>query len=290
MTSVKDALYLYAIQVAAVLADLMQRCGLTPPAEAVLVRAVVATTAALVLATAVGAYTAATLSRDKRDAVLIVGVCGENDAASPGKTTLFKTLRSGTPPALAPVTSMEPNELKFVPVSHGLDAARSSSARSRAAVRWIDFPGHPRVRSRLDSFLVDARCVVFVVDAAAFASQARRDAVMLLDVLAHPSVRTYSTPVLVFCNKNDVPGAATPAAVRARLQAEIERARTARRAAPAAVGSATAAGDDPDARVLGFDNTPFVFDHAFGPVSFASGSALKKDVMAVVNFVRSSFL
>eukprot|EP00171_Calliarthron_tuberculosum_P006533 IDg6533t1 len=285
MTSIIDAVYVYATRIAAVVAGIMLRFGLTPPSEPLLARAVLAATITLFAAVVASAYTAATLSRDKRDAVLIVGVCGEGDAASPGKTTLFKTLRSGVPPALSPVTSMEPNEATFAPVARGLDAARSPSARARTAVRWIDFPGHARIRAKLNSYLADARCVVFVVDAPAFTAQARRDAALLHDVLVHPTVQQYATPVLVFCNKSDIPGAAAPDAVRLRLQAELERARISLRAAPAAV----AAVDDTDVPMLGFENTPFVFDHAFGPVSFASGSALKKDVMAVVNFVRSSF-
>lgn len=261
----------------------MLRAGITPPKDELLVRAVLATAIVLALSLAYAALHLLSSRRDKRDTVLIVGSSGLDESPSVGKTTLFTVLRNGDPPLLTPVPSMEPNEAVFPP-----RAARAAPAtRAPTSVRWVDFPGHARVRPRLSRFLERARCVVFVVDAARFAQDARRDAAFLYDVLVHASVERHLTPVLVFCNKSELAGAVSPAAVRARLQAEIERARGARKGGLAEVD---ADDEGEEGRQLGIDGMPFVFDHAHGPVSFSGGSALKNDVVGVVNFVRSSFL
>ncbi len=280
-----EAVQQHVLRLAAQLSHLMRDFGLTPPSDTVLLRAVIITLVSLVLTALFAAYALfSTITRDPRDSVLLVGVCGESDLPSPGKTTLFKTIRNGQPPRYACVPSMETTEDVFVPSTHF-----SRGTRPDTPVRWVDIPGHPRVRTpELSKHIPRARCVVFVVDASTFSASARRDATLLHDVLVHEDVVKRATPVLIFCNKSDVSNAASPASVKARLQAELERARIARNASLTSV-KGDKREEDQVAR-LGFDNTPFVFDHAFGPVSFGAGSALNKDVMPVLNFVRSSFL
>lgn len=273
------------LRLAIQLSDVMRDFGLTPPSETVLLRAVFITLVSLILGTLFASYSLfATITRDPRDSVLLVGICGESDLPSPGKTTLFNTIRNGSPPRYGCVPSMQTNEAVFAPSAHF-----SRGTRADTPVRWVDVPGHPRVRTpELAKHIPRARCVVFVIDATAFSTSARRDATLLHDVLVHQDVVKRATPVLIFCNKSDLTNAASPAAVKARLQAELERARIARNA-----GLTSVKGDkreEDEVARLGFDNTPFVFDHTFGPVSFAAGSALTKEVMPVINFVRSSFL
>lgn len=285
MEYVPEVLPRSAQRLADALSELMLRAGITPPKDELLVRAVLASAIVFILSLAYAAFLLFSARRDKRDTVLIAGSSGADDNPSVGKTTLFKVLRNGDPPQLTPVPSMEPNEAVFPP-----RAARAAPAtRAPTSVRWVDFPGHARVRPRLTEYLEQARCVVFVVDASRFAQDARRDAAFLYDILVHPAVERYSTPVLVFCNKSEATGAVSPAAVRARLQAELERARGTKKSGLAEVNADDEV-EGEGGRQLGFDNVPFVFDHAHGPVSFSSGSALKNDVVGVVNFVRSSFL
>ena len=82
-------------------------------------------------------------------------------------------------------------------------------------------------------------------------------------------------------------GRVTPKSGFTRLQTELEHILVSRRRA--LTGSAGER-DDSDGSALGLDGTPFTFDHVSSSVTFVSDSAYKLDAMAVVNFVRSSFL
>lgn len=227
-------------------------------------------------------------NRDKRNAVLLLGISGEHDSPASGKTTLFKTLRYGSVPKHGTVPSMSPNDAIFIP--HG-------ASEPFTALRWIDFPGHPRLRHTLHTYLSMAKCVVFVIDAQRFTAQARKDAELLFDALTDPAIAARDTPFLIFCNKTDVAGCAKTVTVRTRLEAELERTRSAHSLSLKSAGVAadgrgnqSAVGEEEDRVALGYEGEPFSFDHARSTVSFASGSAMTGDVDAVINFVRSSFL
>lgn len=116
-------------------------------------------------------------------------------------------------------------------------------------------------------------------------------------MLTNPVVADKATPLLVFCNKSDTAAHAKTIVVQTRLEAELQRVRAAnnsslRSAAVATDGSGnqTALGEEEERVPLGYDGEPFSFDHASGPITFASGSALTNDVEAIINFARSSFL
>lgn len=274
----------YALSIAAFLSTQMQSFGVEPPSEAVMLRAIFFTFVALILAVPVALLILLGYSRNQRDTVLIVGISGEKDEPSPGKTTLFKTLQyasASNTAAFSCVPSMEVNEAVFPPPS------------SSKANRWIDIPGHARIcTTSLDTYIPRARCIIFVLDGSTFSSNARKSAVLLHDILIHQTVRTNSLPVLVFCNKSDLSTSSSVPisidAVKLRLQAELERIRTSKAVELKSVRAADQRVEDEHR--LGFSNIPFEFDHAFGPVSFAIGAATTKDIGAVVNFVRSSFL
>lgn len=220
-------------------------------------------------------------SRNNRDAVLILGISGEGDAPAVGKTTLFKALRYGQQPKFGTVPSMKINEATFS--AHGVSPQR--------AVRWADFPGHARLRPKLDEYLCVARCIVLVVDATRFVAQARRDAELLHEVLTHPVVAKNGTPLLVFLNKCDVSGMAL-STVQTRLEAELERARVAK-AGELRLAAVVDGDDDREGNekrvALGFDNETFSFDQAASDVCFGSGSALTGDVNEVTEFVSDCF-
>lgn len=259
-----------------------------PLSQNVLVDALVVTVLVLMVSI-LGITMSALLSRrDTRNAVLIVGISGDSDAPAVGKTALFKALRYGALPKHGTVPSMAVNDATFVP--HG-------TSHSAPPLRWIDFPGHPRLRHTLHSYLTMAKCIVFVVDGQRFTAQGRKDAELLFDILTDPFVADHGTPLLIFCNKSDVSNPAKIVTVQTRLEAELERARAAnsstlQSAAVAADGSGNqgALAEEEERAQLGYENESFSFDHAPGPVTFASGSAATNDVEAIINFARSSFL
>lgn len=261
------------------LASKLTEIGFSPPAEAALIDALIITAFFLLLSLIVLLTPS---KRDQRNAVLLVGVSGENDAPSVGKTTLFKYLRYGSLLKHGTVPSLQVNEGVFAP-----------SASTFAPCRWIDFPGHSRLRHELAKYITSAKCIIFVIDAQRFTAQARRDAELLYDVLTNPFVAKHGTPVLIFCNKSEMPNAAKVVMVQTRLEAELERARNANMSTLQSAG----VGDQPEATspeeqraMLGFENEPFSFDHAPSSVTFAAGSAATGAVQPILNFVASSFL
>lgn len=263
------------------LASKLSSLGFKPPSEPYLTDALIVTIFFICVSAVVLLLTPLFSKRDKRNAVLIVGVSGEGDAPAVGKTSLFKALQSSQPPKHGTVPSMQINDAIFAPAS------------SSVPLRWIDFPGHPRLRHTLPPYLTQAKCIVFVIDAQRFMAQARKDAELLYYILTDPNVAKQATPVLIFCNKSDVPNPAKTVAVQIRLEAELERAKAASTATlrSASVTDAVDPSEMDEKRAfLGFENEPFSFEHASSPVSFASGSARTGDVEAVINFVRSNFL
>lgn len=161
---------------------------------------------------------------------------------------------------------------------------------TNAPRRWVDFPGHPRLRHTLPPYLSYAKCIVFVIDSSSFTAHARKDTELLYYILTHPVVAKNATPILMFCNKSDLPNLANIAAVQTRLEAELERAKNADTATLSSAHVGTPTEEEEQRAFLGYENEPFAFDHASAPVSFASGSAVKGDVQAIINFVKTSFL
>lgn len=272
--------------IAQLIANRMETAGLKPPPIQSLEDALIVTALVFLLSFVSYLFIISNTKRDTRNAVLILGISGDNDAPAVGKTALFKVLRFGQLPKHGTVPSMQVNEASFAPFG---------SSQSAQPLRWIDFPGHPRLRHKLPEYLKMARCVVFVIDAQRFTAQARKDAQLLFNVLTDPVVVRNSTPVLVFCNKSETPNSASAITVQTRLEAELERTRAASNSTlqSASVGTtaSTFAQDGEEQReLLGYENEKFVFDHAPGPVTFASGSAMRQDIDPIINFTRSSFL
>lgn len=270
-------------QLAITLSTSLQALRLNPIPPSNLTDALIITLAIILITTILTAL-ATTLfnNRDTRNAVVLIGVSGERDTPAVGKTALYKALRDGRQPKYGTVTSLQPNDATFAPVNHPAFQAR-----------WLDVPGHARLLPKLATFLSQARCIVMVIDAQTFAASARRDAHLLHTVLTNRCVMRHRTPVLLFVNKADV--ATLPVhTVRTRLEAELERARTAHGAAlRSAVVSAHVKEDDQQQKQhiikLGFDNEQFTFDHVPNAITFGSGSAHAGDVRDVIHFAMATF-
>eukprot|EP00629_Pelagomonadales_sp_RCC1024_P003913 CAMPEP_0119270024 /NCGR_PEP_ID=MMETSP1329-20130426/7187_1 /TAXON_ID=114041 /ORGANISM="Genus nov. species nov., Strain RCC1024" /LENGTH=271 /DNA_ID=CAMNT_0007270029 /DNA_START=79 /DNA_END=890 /DNA_ORIENTATION=- len=196
-----------------------------------------------VVGAAVGAFALAALamasggSKKKKPAALLLGPCGA------GKTTLYHRLVDGE--AVDAVMSMQ--------------AAEGMAGDQRV----VDFPGHHRLRGPLGAELKRATSIVFVFDASNAAATAKAAAEVLYAVLTGGR----EVPVLVLCNKSDVPGAKTPARVKLILAAELE---TLRKTA-GAIGAID--GDDAPRATLETGGRHFNFDtHSPCPISFLAFS------------------
>ena len=193
----------------------------------------------------------------KRDLVLIVGPCGS------GKTVLTYQLECGH--LVQSVTSMEP---------HTVQVRCGSNNASFLSI--VDFPGHPRLRSRLcTEYLSRAKKVVLVVDSAASLSKFREAAEILYDMLIDSSFENNGPPVLVACNKCDIPGSLSAVRTKLRLQEELEKVRKTRQ-------SLVESSETASRIILGRDGQPFSMDRdapvaiSFESVSGQAGTTLKE--------------
>lgn len=270
-------------RIARSISSILRHFGIqSPPLSEQIVTALFLSFALIILTSFIVLYLNPLGKRDTRDTALIVGISGEGDAPAVGKTALFKALRYGQQPKYGTAPSIVVNEAVFTP----------KQAESVLNVRWVDFPGHVRLRPKLSEYLKRARCVLFVVDATQFAAQARRDADLLYDVLTHAVVANNATPVMIVINKCDGSGQPKVSSdtVRTRLEAELERVRMAKAGALRSVSVNDNDTEKDDEQVaLGFDNEVFAFDHAAAPISFCSASAVTGKVDSIISFVRESF-
>lgn len=268
------------LSLASILSTTLSSVGLNPPPPGQIADAIIVTLVILLISSIVAPILPTLTQRSNRDAILLVGISGDGDDPAVGKTTLFKLLKNGRQSQHGTTPSMQPND----------DVFRASASDS-APVRWVDFPGHPRLRTKLGDYLDKARGIVFVVDGSRFAAQGRRDAELLFQVMTNKTVSKYSTPILILANKSDItPPSINPASIRTRLEAELDRIRASSAGSlrAAGVGDKDADFADDDNRVtLGYDNEPFSFDHVPNEMSFLQASAVTGDVSAVISFTKS---
>jgi signal recognition particle receptor subunit beta len=171
----------------------------------------------------------------KKDLILLVGPCGG------GKTVLGYRLQGGK--TVSTVTSMKPHLLQV-----------KSESNSSKTVSVIDFPGHPRLRSQLVSeYLARAKKIVFVIDSANNVAKLREAAEYLYDLFIDPSFESGGPPVMVVCNKSDVPGALPAMRTKLRLQEEVEKIRKTRQ-------SLQESNETGGRVVLGREGQPFSID------------------------------
>ncbi|KAF2145270.1 uncharacterized protein K452DRAFT_316345 [Aplosporella prunicola CBS 121167] len=178
-----------------------------------------------------------------------------------GKTALLTTLETGQPRDTHPTQAVHKATLTL-PQDYTPFSARYRSVNDPSAVKGrqaylTDTPGHGKLRSAATATMASAanlRGLVFVVDAAALASPAAlsQAAEFLHDVLLalqrrYTSAKTSrgpkACPVLVAANKSDLFTALPAQLVRAQLEAEITKVRSARAKGILDVG----VGEDADA-------------------------------------------
>ncbi|KAJ1979759.1 hypothetical protein H4R33_005642 [Dimargaris cristalligena] len=213
-------------------------------------------------------------TRSSGNDFLILGI---SDA---GKTALLTKLEFGR--ILPTHTSMESNQFAS-PRSSSTDNAHTGTN----AVRFVDIPGHFRLRPQYQDQLASARGLVFVLDSAQLARNVRDVAMALYDVLVHPAIGAARSPppILVLCNKVDLFTAAPVATVKKMLETEMNRLRTTR---SAALESHESEGDadasSGAAEYLGFEGQDFKFDHIPNEIRFQRLSVKNEDPQVVLDW------
>lgn len=193
----------------------------------------------------------------KRDLVLLLG------QTNAGKSALFFLLHGEE---CKTVSSLKPNQ----------DAVYVDGLK----VDMIDYPGHNRMRNFAHELVDRAKCVVYMIDASD-KPRFRDVAENLYELFTLKSINTFRTPILLVCNKSDLPNARVVPVVQEDLEREIERLRVSR--------GATLEGQDEVDNFLGIDGEAFKMDHAPCVVDFCEASVINGKTEDITCWIRSQF-
>jgi len=182
--------------------------------------------------------------RSRGQLALILGQCGA------GKTALFFRLRE-----LAEVATV--SSLK--PLRDTMQIKESADGEPIGTIEVMDYPGHSRLRGKLQEHLKEARCIVYVVDSEN-KSQLKDVAEHLYELMTLPDINELHIPILLALNKVDLTAARTEKFIIDELDREIEVMRQSR--------AATLEGQDSADSYLGIDGEKFkILEHAPCPVT-----------------------
>jgi len=144
----------------------------------------------------------------KRHSVVLLGV------SDVGKTLLFSHLTSGH--GVETFTSMKEN------IVDGVQFRESGGGRK---YRLIDLPGADRIRKiHFEQSIKneDVSAIIYVVDSSTFQKDCRETAEFLYEILSHPQiVKQRRLPILIACNKQDLPLSKSAQVIRKGLEKEL---------------------------------------------------------------------
>lgn len=195
---------------------------------------------------------------------LFVGLCGS------GKTALMCLLKNGR--VVETVTTMKENDVT---------CKLPSSGRQ---VHVVDFPGHQRLRSQLDTFLPITKGIVYLVDSVESRSQLTQNAQFLFDLFTNKTVNRRRTPILIACNKSEMVTAKRKEFIQGELEKELNHLReSSARGTLADIDGKK--GGNVEEITLGAVDEPFKMDQLPFKVSFAECSVKQGEVSAIEAFL-----
>eukprot|EP00921_Rhytidocystis_pertsovi_P026642 GHVQ01042974.1.p1 GENE.GHVQ01042974.1~~GHVQ01042974.1.p1 ORF type:complete len:338 (+),score=44.11 GHVQ01042974.1:57-1070(+) len=206
----------------------------------------------------IGAYSYGGATKGRSDCVLLLGQCGA------GKTALF--LRLANLYNSETVSSIKANRGSF-PLGED---------NKSTLTEVIDYPGHRRLREGALSLLPSAKCIVYLVDAADKGS-IKNAAEHLYELFTSPPMTHLHLPILIACNKTDLPKARSPFTIKIDIEREIERLKVSR--------SATLEGQDAADSYIGELDELFQMDMVPSVTEFCASSTLQGDIEGIVEFI-----
>ncbi|KAH7438911.1 hypothetical protein KP509_04G036600 [Ceratopteris richardii] len=167
---------------------------------------------------------------------------------------------------------MEANVDRFILHSDSIKQGRTKP------VRMVDFPGHMKLRAKLDEFLIQAGGIIFLVDAADFMPNVRSVAEYLYDILSKALIVKYKIPVLIVANKMDKVTAHSIDFIRKQLEKEIDKLCVTR------TGISDA--DMTSEVLIRKEGEPFKFTHCLNKVTVTEASVTTAQLADVYQFIR----
>ncbi|CAH1638121.1 unnamed protein product [Spodoptera littoralis] len=186
--------------------------------------------------------------RQVRKSVLLMGL------SDSGKTLLF--VRLAYSQYRQTFTSMKENVEEYL--------------TSNDALKIVDLPGQERLRNKFfEQYKNSAKSIVYVVDSVTIQKEIRDVAEYLYTILSDPVVQSYSTPVLILCNKQDQPLAKGAQVIKSLLEKEINLVRVTKSSQLQSVDPS----QGNNSTYLGKIGKDFEFSHLSNRVEIAESSA-----------------
>ena len=109
------------------------------------------------------------------------------------------------------------------------DEGEGASAYTRVSAKLVDVPGHFNFRKTIQHEATGAKAIIVLLDAKD-KTKFGEAAEILYDILGDIDIISQEVPILVACNKQDLPFAKNPLQIERELTNEIEQIRKVRRA------------------------------------------------------------
>ncbi|XP_063536069.1 signal recognition particle receptor subunit beta [Cydia strobilella] len=189
--------------------------------------------------------------RHQRRSVLLTGL------SDSGKTLLF--VRLAYSQYRQTFTSMKENVEDY--------------AVGSKTLKLVDLPGQERLRNKFfDQYKSSAKGIVYVIDSETVQKEIRDVAEYLYTILSDPTVQSNSPPVLILCNKQDLPLAKGSQVIKGLLEKELNLVRVTKSNQLQSVDPSVS-----NSAYLGKPGKPFEFSQLSSKIEVVEGSANADD-------------
>ena len=111
---------------------------------------------------------------------------------------------------------------KYVDTVTSIKTNESQIKIGRKLLSLIDIPGFFRLREKcLEDNKKGTLAIIYVLDSSTFSSDARQTADYLYNLISDQYINSNSIPILIACNKQDLPLAKTLSVIKKQLEKEI---------------------------------------------------------------------
>ncbi|EDR23429.1 signal recognition particle receptor subunit beta, putative [Entamoeba dispar SAW760] len=196
-------------------------------------------------------------SNNKKSVVMITGTSGV------GKTSLYLCLQNNT--TTETCTSMVEN----IGICHDII--------TQQPIEIVDIPGYGKVRGIYKKYIESAKCIIFMIAGDEIKKTIKDDAGYLHCIITS---NTNNLPILILCNKSDIPMSESKDIIKILLEKELNKLRI-RVAKPGEVIA------DDDLYMYGDPDDEFHFEQLKNQIVFAQSSVKENDIDSIWNFLKS---